>query len=35
MVTRQIVREYFDQELLGARSPLLSGRAPVPGVRVH
>jgi pimeloyl-ACP methyl ester carboxylesterase len=34
-VTRQIVREYFDQELLGRRSPLLSGAAPVPGVRVH
>ena len=27
-VTRQIVREYFDQELLGRRSPLLSGAAP-------
>ena len=26
-VTRQIVREYFDQELLGRRSPLLSGAA--------
>ena len=34
-LTRQIVREYFDQELLGRRSPLLSGAAPVPGVRVH
>jgi hypothetical protein len=34
-VTRQIVREYFDQELLGRRSPLLSGTAPVPGIRVH
>jgi pimeloyl-ACP methyl ester carboxylesterase len=34
-ITRQIVREYFDQELLGRRSPLLSGKAPVPGVRVR
>jgi hypothetical protein len=34
-VTRQIVREYFDQELRGRRSPLLAGRAVPPGVRVH
>lgn len=34
-VTRQIVREYFDQELRGRRSPLLSGRTTVEGVRVH
>jgi predicted dienelactone hydrolase len=34
-LTRLIVREYFDQELLARRSPLLSGTAPVPGIRVH
>jgi dienelactone hydrolase len=34
-VTRRIVREYFDQELLGRRSPLLSGAAAVPGIRVR
>jgi hypothetical protein len=34
-VTRQIVREYFDQELRGRRSALLAGRAVPPGVRVH
>jgi len=34
-ITRQIVREYFDQELLGKRSPLLSGRTTIDGVRVH
>jgi predicted dienelactone hydrolase len=34
-VTRQIVREYFDQELRGRRSPLLSGRTKAEGVRVH
>jgi predicted dienelactone hydrolase len=34
-VTRQIVREYFDQELKGRRSPLLSGRVTIDGVRVH
>ena len=34
-VTRQIVREYFDQELSGRRSPLLSGGAAVPRVRVR
>jgi predicted dienelactone hydrolase len=34
-VTRQIVREYFDQELKGRRSPLLSGRVTIEGVRVH
>lgn len=34
-VTRQIVREYFDQELQGRRSRLLSGRTTLEGVRVH
>jgi hypothetical protein len=34
-VTRQIVREYFDQELRGQRSALLSGRSTIPGVRIH
>jgi predicted dienelactone hydrolase len=34
-VTRQIVREYFDQELRGRQSPLLSGRTKAEGVRVH
>ncbi|MDH4062896.1 MAG: hypothetical protein OEW19_00740 [Acidobacteriota bacterium] len=34
-MTRQIVREYFDQQLRGQRSGLLSGRRPVPGIRVH
>jgi dienelactone hydrolase len=34
-VTRQIVREFFDQELKGRRSPLLSGRVKVEGVRVQ
>jgi predicted dienelactone hydrolase len=34
-VTRQIVREFFDQQLNGRRSPLLSGRATIDGVRVH
>ena len=34
-VTRQIVREFFDQELNGRRSPLLSGRTAIEGVRVH
>jgi hypothetical protein len=34
-VTRQIVREYFDQELRGRRSPLLSGLTKAEGVRVH
>jgi pimeloyl-ACP methyl ester carboxylesterase len=34
-VTRQIVREYFDQELKGRPSPLLSGRVTIGGVRVH
>lgn len=33
-VTRQIVREYFDQELLGKPSPLLAGKARVAGVTV-
>lgn len=34
-VTRQIVREFFDQELRGRRSPLLNGSADVAGIRVH
>ena len=34
-VTRQIVREYFDEQLRGRRSGLLSGREPLDGVRVH
>lgn len=34
-VTRQIVREYFDQELKGQQSPLLSGKTTIEGVRVH
>jgi predicted dienelactone hydrolase len=34
-VTRQIVREYFDEQLRGLRSGLLSGRSPIAGVRVH
>jgi predicted dienelactone hydrolase len=34
-VTRQIVREFFEQELNGRRSPLLSGRTALEGVRVH
>jgi hypothetical protein len=34
-ITRQIVREYFDQELLGRQSQLLSGSTSIPGVRVH
>jgi hypothetical protein len=34
-VTRQIVREYFDEQLRGRRSALLSGRDAVAGVRVH
>ncbi|MEO6224000.1 MAG: serine hydrolase, partial [Vicinamibacterales bacterium] len=33
-ITRTIVREYFDQELLGRRSPLLSGRTSLTGVTV-
>jgi len=33
-VTRQIVREYFDQELRGRRSALLAGDAPMPDVTV-
>jgi fermentation-respiration switch protein FrsA (DUF1100 family) len=33
-VTRTIVRQYFDQELRGRRSPLLSGAAPIPEVTV-
>lgn len=34
-VTRQIVREFFDQELRGRPSPLLTGRSSLSGVRVH
>jgi predicted dienelactone hydrolase len=34
-VTRQIVREYFDEQLRGRRSGLFSGREPLDGVRVH
>ena len=34
-VTRDIVREYFDQELLGRSSPLLSGKTSRPEVTVH
>lgn len=34
-VTRQIVREFFDQEINSRRSPLLSGRTTIEGVRVH
>jgi predicted dienelactone hydrolase len=33
-VTRTIVREYFDQELLGRRSPLLSRRSSLPEATV-
>lgn len=32
--TRQIVREFFDQELRGRPSPLLAGRPTLPGVMV-
>ena len=34
-ITRAIVREFFDQELLGRRSPLLSGRPHFPEVSVQ
>ena len=34
-ITRQIVREYFDQELLGQASPLLGGRTMLDGVTVQ
>ena len=34
-ITRAIVREFFDQELLGRRSPLLSGRSRFPEVSVQ
>lgn len=34
-ITRQIVLEFFDQELRGRRSPLLAGRSTAAGVRVH
>jgi dienelactone hydrolase len=34
-ITRSIVREYFDQELLGRRSPLLTGKATLPEVTVR
>ena len=33
-VTREIVREYFDQELLGRKSPLLNGRSVSPEIMV-
>jgi alpha-beta hydrolase superfamily lysophospholipase len=33
-VTRTIVRQYFDQELLGRRSPLLAGKVTLPEVTV-
>jgi dienelactone hydrolase len=33
-ITRMIVREYFDQELLGRKSPLLSGETRLPEVTV-
>ena len=33
-VTRQIVREFFDQELRGRRSPLLAGETKMPDVTV-
>jgi hypothetical protein len=33
-ITRTIVREYFDQELLGKPSPLLSGKTQMPEVTV-
>ena len=34
-ITRRIVREFFDQELRGRRSPLLSHAAAIPGVTVR
>jgi predicted dienelactone hydrolase len=34
-ITRSIVRQYFDQELLGRRSALLSGKTAVPEVTVR
>jgi len=34
-ITRFIVRQYFDQELLGRRSAMLSGKAPLPEVTVR
>jgi dienelactone hydrolase len=34
-LTRQVVREFFDEHLRGRRSGLLSGRDPIDGVRVH
>jgi predicted dienelactone hydrolase len=33
-ITRTIVRQYFDQELLGKRSPMLAGKAAFPEVTV-
>ena len=33
-ITRAIVREYFDQELLGRRSPLLAGKTTFPEVTI-
>ena len=32
--TRVVVQEFFDQELLGRRSPILSGRRQLPGITV-
>lgn len=34
-ITRTVVREYFDQELLGKPSPLLSGKVALPEVTVR
>ncbi len=34
-VTRRLVREFFSQELLGQKSPALSGAAAIPGVTVR
>ncbi|MEO8677818.1 MAG: hypothetical protein ABI665_02150 [Vicinamibacterales bacterium] len=34
-VTRVIVREFFDQELRGRKSPLLAGKTPMPDVSVR
>jgi len=34
-VTSTIVREFFDQELLGRRSPLLAGTSVLPDIVVR
>jgi hypothetical protein len=34
-ITRAVVRQYFDQELLGRRSPLLAGTQTMPEVAVR